>query len=111
MVWGELEYVKERAKRIFKEFRGCTVLELEGVYTHFATADEVETSYFDKQYNTFLEQLSWLKEFGVDPKFVHTANSAATLRFQGITFNAVRIGIAMYGLSPSVEIRPFYHLN
>ena len=43
----------------------------------------------------------------VDPKFVHTANSAATLRFQGITFNAVRIGIAMYGLSPSVEIRPF----
>ncbi|WP_249652229.1 alanine racemase, partial [Lysinibacillus sp. D4A1_S13] len=41
-----------------------------------------------------------------DPKFVHIANSAATLRFQGITYNAVRIGIAMYGLSPSVEIRP-----
>ncbi|WP_459503407.1 alanine racemase [Bacillus sp. C1] len=82
-------------------------LELEGVYTHFATADEEETSYFDKQYNTFLEQLNWLKAFGVNPTFVHTANSAATMRFHGITFQAVRIGIAMYGLSPSVEIRPF----
>ncbi|PEY33607.1 alanine racemase [Bacillus cereus] len=81
--------------------------ELEGVYTHFSTADEVETSYFDKQYNTFLKQLSWLEEFGVDPKFIHAANSAATMRFHGITFNAVRIGIAMYGLTPSVEICPF----
>ncbi|HHK5548424.1 MULTISPECIES: alanine racemase [Bacillus] len=98
---------RKELKAFLKSLEGATFLELEGVYTHFATADEVETSYFDKQYNTFLEQLSWLKEFGVDPKFVHTANSAATLRFQGITFNAVRIGIAMYGLSPSVEIRPF----
>ncbi len=113
MVWGRIGIrERKRAKKNFlKSLEGAPFLELEGVYTHFATADEVETSYFDKQYNTFLEQLSWLKEFGVDPKFVHTANSAATLRFQGITFNAVRIGIAMYGLSPSVEIRPFYHLN
>ncbi|MDR4410592.1 alanine racemase, partial [Bacillus anthracis] len=82
-------------------------LELGGVYTHFATAYQVETSYFDQQHNTFLEQFSWLKEFGVHPKFVHTSNSAVTLRFQGLPFNAVRIGIASYGLSPSVEIRPF----
>ncbi|MDR4196724.1 alanine racemase, partial [Bacillus cereus] len=81
--------VRERKelKEVLKSLEGAPFLELEGVYTHLATADEFETSYFDKQYNTFLEQLSWSKEFGVDPKFVHTAKSAATLRFQGITFN------------------------
>ena len=58
---------RKELKEFLKSLEGAPFLELEGVYTHFATADEVETSYFDKQYNTFLEQLSWLKEFGVDP--------------------------------------------
>lgn len=98
---------REELKGFLRSLEDAPFFELEGVYTHFSTADEVETSYFDKQYNTFLEQLSWLKEFGVDPEFIHTANSAATMRFHGITFNAVRLGIAMYGLTPSVEIRPF----
>ncbi|MBJ8028826.1 alanine racemase [Bacillus cereus group sp. N21] len=98
---------RKELKEFLRSLEDAPFLELEGIYTHFATADEVETSYFDKQYNTFLEQLSWLKAFGVNPTFIHTANSAATMRFDGITFNAVRIGIAMYGLSPSVEIRPY----
>ncbi|MEI4803610.1 alanine racemase [Bacillus sp. NPDC077411] len=98
---------KDELKEFLKSLQGAPFLKFEGVYTHFATADEVVTTYFDKQYNTFLEQLSWLKEFGVNPKFIHTANSATTLRFQSITFNAVRIGIAMYGLTPSIQIGPF----
>ena len=72
---------RKELKEFLKSLEGAPFLELEGVYTHFATADEVETSYFDKQYNTFLEQLSWLKEFGVDPKFVHTANSLCDVTF------------------------------
>lgn len=98
---------RKELKGFLRSLEDAPFFELEGVYTHFSTADEVETSYFDKQYNTFLEQLSWLEEFGVDPEFIHAANSAATMRFHGITFNAVRLGIAMYGLTPSVEIRPF----
>ncbi|PEZ05947.1 alanine racemase [Bacillus sp. AFS018417] len=98
---------KDELKRFLKSLQNAPFLKLEGVYTHFATADEVETAYFDKQYNMFLEQLSWLKEFGLTPKFIHTANSVATLRFQSVTFNAVRIGIAMYGLLSSMQIHPF----
>ncbi|MEN1938309.1 alanine racemase [Paenibacillus sp. 102] len=98
---------RKELKGFLHSLEDAPFFELEGVYTHFSTADEVETSYFDKQYNTFLEQLSWLEEFGVDPEFIHAANSAATMRFHGITFNAVRLGIVMYGLTPSVEIRPF----
>ncbi|MBO1581811.1 alanine racemase [Bacillus sp. XF8] len=98
---------RKELKGFLRSLKYAPSFELEGVYTHFSTADEVETSYFDKQYNTFLEQLNWLEEFGVNPEFIHVANSAAAMRFHGITFNAVRLGIAMYGLSPSVEIRPF----
>lgn len=75
---------------------------VEGIYTHFATADELDTTYYRKQLATFKEMLSWLK---VRPELVHASNSAASLRFGITEFNAVRMGISMYGLTPSLEIK------
>ncbi|MGD6897867.1 alanine racemase [Bacillus sp. OG2] len=75
--------------------------ELQGIYTHFATADELDDSYFREQLGRFREMLSWL---GKVPEMVHTSNSAASLRFPEARFNAVRMGISMYGLTPSPEI-------
>lgn len=76
---------------------------LEGVFTHFATADEIDTDYFQKQLDTFH---TLLEAFDTLPPIIHCANSAAALRFTETTFNAVRLGIPMYGLAPSVEIEP-----
>jgi alanine racemase len=75
--------------------------ELQGIYTHFATADELDDSYFQEQLSRFREMLSWLGEV---PEIVHTSNSAASLRYPEARFNAVRVGISMYGLTPSPEI-------
>lgn len=75
----------------------------EGVFTHFATADELDTTYFYSQYKTFIEMLEWLPE---KPKMIHCGNSATGLQFPEKVFNAVRMGIAMYGLTPSKEIKP-----
>jgi alanine racemase len=75
--------------------------ELQGIYTHFATADELDDSYFQEQLSRFREMLSWLGEV---PEIVHTSNSAASLRYPEARFNAVRMGISMYGLTPSPEI-------
>lgn len=74
---------------------------LQGIYTHFATADELDDSYFQEQLSRFREMLSWLGEV---PEIVHTSNSAASLRYPEARFNAVRMGISMYGLTPSPEI-------
>lgn len=71
---------------------------LEGVFTHFATADELDTSYFDLQYRRLLDLLEMIETKGI---IVHCANSATSLRFPEKVFNAVRFGISMYGLSPS----------
>ncbi|RIW32745.1 alanine racemase [Bacillus salacetis] len=75
---------------------------LEGIFTHFATADELDTEYFDKQLSAFEEMLSALSE---RPRYIHSSNSAATLSHPESHFNAVRAGIAMYGLSPSLEMK------
>jgi alanine racemase len=74
---------------------------LEGIYTHFATADELDETYFRKQLALFDSMANGLKE---QPKYIHSSNSAAALRYPSAYFNAVRIGIAMYGLTPSLEM-------
>lgn len=85
-------------------------LELEGVFTHFATADELDTNYFYQQFSRFQEMISMLND---KPKYIHCSNSAASLRFAEANFNAVRMGISMYGLTPSLEMEAElpYQLN
>ncbi|MBU8879878.1 alanine racemase [Bacillus sp. FJAT-29790] len=78
-------------------------LYIEGVFTHFATADELDSTYFNQQMDRFQEMLSWLKK---TPKWIHSSNSAAALRFPEAHLNAVRMGISMYGLTPSMEMEP-----
>ncbi|AIE58748.1 alanine racemase [Bacillus methanolicus] len=94
---------KEELKAIESLILNDERLLFEGVYTHFATADELDSSYFEKQLERFNQMIEWLE---VRPRYVHSSNSAAALRFPAASFNAVRIGIAMYGLSPSPEIEP-----
>ncbi|WP_445490566.1 alanine racemase [Niallia sp. 03133] len=74
---------------------------LEGIFTHFATADELESEYLEKQINRFKELLAF---FSTSPAMIHCSNSAASLLYPDLQFNAVRMGISMYGLTPSVEI-------
>ncbi|WP_078382872.1 alanine racemase [Sutcliffiella halmapala] len=78
---------------------------LEGVYTHFATADELQSRYVETQFERFSELLHEIQQL-ISPPMIHCGNSATTLRFPGRIFNAVRLGIAMYGLTPSPEMIP-----
>lgn len=91
--------LQELEKMIMQDTR----LELEGVFTHFSTADELNTDYFYEQFARFKEMISLLNK---SPKYIHCSNSAAALRFSDANFNAVRLGIAMYGLTPSLEMEP-----
>ncbi|MFH7819969.1 alanine racemase [Neobacillus thermocopriae] len=75
--------------------------ELEGVFTHFATADELDITYFEEQLVKFEKLVASLAK---KPKYIHSSNSAASIRFPRAYFNAVRVGIAMYGLTPSLEM-------
>ncbi|WP_240377433.1 alanine racemase [Bacillus piscicola] len=82
----------------------CSRLKAEGLYTHFATADEKEADYFQQQYACFLERIQLVKTHIDTFDFIHCGNSAASLRYPDQCFNMIRLGIAMYGLSPSKEV-------
>lgn len=85
--------------RLVDEVASDERLELAGLWTHFATADEPESTFFDQQ----LERFAMLVErVRVDHPAVaiHAANSAAMLRDPACHFDMVRCGVAIYGLDP-----------
>jgi alanine racemase len=76
---------------------------VEGIFSHFATADErdlAKTERQQAQFDTFCENL---KNVGVVPQYRHLNNSAATLRFNR-HYDMVRAGIVLYGHTPSEEM-------
>lgn len=83
-------------------------IKFSGIYTHFSTADQREEKYYQQQLARFKQMVGNLN---ILPPYIHAANSAATLIHNDSFFTAVRVGIAMYGLTPSVEINkqlPFH---
>ena len=75
-------------------------LEIEGVFTHFAVADEPEHEANARQLNTFLSTLDDLATARITPPLIHAANSAAALAAENSRFTLVRTGITTYGLTP-----------
>lgn len=78
-------------------------LEVVGIWSHFARADEPGHSFNEEQRENFNLRVAEAKELGITPKLLHLSNSAATLSNSSAHFDLVRLGIAMYGLSPDFE--------
>ncbi|MFV0557377.1 MAG: alanine racemase [Enterococcus sp.] len=77
---------------------GSKTFRWEGIFTHFATADQGQTDYFEQQVARFKKVLAVLP---YHPRYVHVSNSATAL-WHPLTFgNMIRYGVAMYGLNPS----------
>jgi alanine racemase len=79
-------------------------LTVEGIFTHFATADSDDKSYADLQLQRFMELLNGLQKEGLAPPVKHAANSAAVIDIPDSHLDMVRPGIATYGLHPSDEV-------
>lgn len=78
----------------------------EGVFTHFAVSDrneKQEDGFTDKQYNLFLKAINHFKSEGFENALFHCCNSAATLIDNDKHLDMVRLGISLYGLSPSSD--------
>ena len=86
-------------------------LELEGVFTHFATADCPETLDFHIQAKRYIEAVEGLRAAGINPGIVHCANSAAAIRYPDVRFDMVRLGIGLYGYQPCPETTPLIELR
>ena len=81
-------------------------LQVEGMFTHFARADEADRSFTEEQ----LEKFVWLTEavkerLGYDIPIRHCSNSAGIIEYPHANMTMVRAGITLYGLWPSDEVR------
>ncbi|MFE2514040.1 alanine racemase [Streptomyces mirabilis] len=95
--WPEL--VREALRA---EERG--LIDITGLWSHFACADEPGHPSIHAQLDRFREMVTYAEERGVRPEVRHIANSPATLTLPESHFDLVRTGIAVYGISPSPEI-------
>ena len=76
-------------------------IDLEGIYTHFATADHADKTSAHRQFEIFIDFINHLKKRKIDFKFRHAANSAAIIDMPDTHLDMVRAGISIYGHYPS----------
>lgn len=92
-----LEFVKEAFQ--------TPGIEVEGIFTHFARADEADKTAANKQLNKFQAFLSMIKQEGLTIPVKHCSNSAGIVELPEANMDVARAGITLYGLWPSNEVR------
>ncbi len=95
-------------KRAFKNISQVFTyknLEVEGIFTHFATSESGDKTFARQQLHKFQELLQQLKKSGMEFPIVHSANSGAILDLKDSFFDMVRPGLILYGYYPSDEIK------
>lgn len=80
-------------------------IEIEGIFTHFAVADEVDKTFTHKQVELFLDIVGQVEAKGVLIPIKHVCNSAGIIDLPEYHFDMVRAGIMLYGLYPSNEVK------
>lgn len=92
-------------------YRAATLpgIEVCGAFTHFASADggtsDADEQYTRRQFALFLSSCDYMRDRGIDLPLCHCSNSAAFLDYPDLSCQMVRLGISLYGLSPSAYIR------
>jgi len=94
-----------------RALRDLPALRLEGLFTHFATADAADQTHVRSQLALFNDVLNRARQAGFEIPLIHAANSAATMTLPEAHLNAVRPGIALYGMNPSDEWAPPFGLR
>jgi alanine racemase len=82
----------------------CKYVRMEGLFTHFATADERDQRYAKWQGERFAHLLQQCAAQGVDIPLVHSMNSGGAIGLPGFSYDMVRLGISLYGSYPSREV-------
>lgn len=100
---GRLGMVPEKASEFLADYHQNEKLDIDGIFTHFARADEPDLDTTREQLSRFMALLEQLRKQDLLPGMVHTSNSAAIINFPQSYFDMVRPGIALYGLNPSSD--------
>ncbi len=96
--------IQEESAEIITGITRLPGLIMEGMFTHFAKADETDKTFTNKQYEGYLWMKKQLEENGVTFQYYHCCNSAGIIDVKEANLDLVRAGISTYGLYPSEEV-------
>ena len=96
--------IQEESAEIITGITRLPGLIMEGMFTHFAKADETDKTFTNKQYEGYLWMKKRLEENGVAFQYYHCCNSAGIIDVKEANLDLVRAGISTYGLYPSEEV-------
>jgi alanine racemase len=102
---GRIGVFPQEAVSVAKEMKRYDHLNLRGVFSHFATADESDKGYAEHQLKVFDGVLKDLEKNGIEVEIRHIANSAGILDMPHSYYDMVRPGIMIYGFYPSREVK------
>ncbi len=100
---NRLGVLPDEALEFIRWLNGLEGLQVEGVFTHFARADEPGHAATDEQIRLFNQVVKGLTGAGIRPHWLHASNSAAVLNYPQARYDLVRCGISLYGLHPSPQ--------
>jgi alanine racemase len=83
-----------------KNYQDSGLIKVIGIWSHFARADEIGHEFNKKQLENFKSAVAEAESVGITPEIIHLSNSAATINDADSHFDLLRLGIAIYGLSP-----------
>jgi alanine racemase len=91
----------DQLERILTRALSHPLIEVEGLFTHFSTADEENAVYFEYQQNKFQSFLDFIKTKNIHIPIIHSSNSAAAMFYPEKSRHMIRLGISLYGQYPS----------
>jgi alanine racemase len=100
---GRLGIPTAEAEGFMEQLVSMKNLKVDGLFTHFARADEPEAATTSEQLERFQILLNALARKKIRPPLIHASNSAGGLNFPPARFDLIRCGIAVYGLNPSPQ--------
>ncbi|MBO6143158.1 MAG: alanine racemase [Lachnospira sp.] len=95
----------ENGIAIVKQITALKELSADGIFTHFAASDETDKTSAEHQFKLFTDFTGRLEKEGIHFTYRHCANSAAVIDMPQVGLDMVRLGIAMYGMYPSDEVK------
>ncbi len=93
------------AQNFIKLFHSLPHLKIHSIYSHLATADELDRTILQLQHQRFEQVIGLLKELNIHPNLIHFANTAGMMTDQDLHYDLVRCGLGVYGFYPAPHFK------
>lgn len=102
---GRIGISPENTLAFIRRLQKMRNIQIEGIFTHFAIADEEDKSYTEEQFQKFMLLLESINQSGIKIPLKHVSNTAAVLDLPHMSLDMVRLGILLFGLYPSAQVK------